>query len=102
MVPSVSRREFVAWSVGLGAAWVAGRGAKGEEVAWLPEIQRVPPNVPVLPRPLTPLLVDSAGQPITTQEQWQRRRAEIRAEWLAYLRPFSPSRPAPPPLDNVE
>ena len=52
MVPSVLRREFIAWSVGLGAAWVAGRGAQGEEVSWLPEVQRVPPNVPVLPRPL--------------------------------------------------
>jgi len=46
-------------------------------------------------------LVDSAGQPITTPEQWQRRRAEIRAEWLAFLRPFSQSRPTPPALETL-
>lgn len=45
--------------------------------------------------PLSPLLIDQAGDPIATIEAWRNRREQLRGQWLDFLKP--PPRPAAAP-----
>jgi len=99
----VSRREFVAGSVG-GCWLLASRAAaleSAKEVTWLAEIQTPPEKLPEGATKLSELLVDSKGQRITTKDAWQPRREELRKWWLDFLGPPPARRAAPPKLEIV-
>lgn len=91
---SRDRREFLKRS----AALVAGatlfapeRGARADdrppaaEVPWLDEVQRKPDKVPPTAPKLGTVLQDAAGRPISTLEDWERRRAQLRESWAAFI-----------------
>jgi dienelactone hydrolase len=59
--------------------------APAAELPWITEVQTPPAVIPEDAPQLAPLLVDAAGQPITTPEAWAARRAELRAWWLSFL-----------------
>jgi hypothetical protein len=59
--------------------------APAAELPWLSEVQTPPATIPENAPKLPSLLVDAAGQPITTREAWAQRREEIRRWWLAYI-----------------
>jgi hypothetical protein len=59
--------------------------APAAELPWLSEVQTPPAVIPEDAPKLPSLLVDAAGQPITTREAWAQRREEIRRWWLAYM-----------------
>lgn len=75
------------------------------DVPWLGEIQSRPASVPADAPRVSSLLLDAAGQPITTRQQWEQRRAKLRQWWLDFLGPLpggrDPSRAAPPPTLRV-
>jgi dienelactone hydrolase len=105
-----SRREFLAASLAAGSlpalsaalpGWCAAADGAGREVPWLAEVHR-PPEKPAADAPrLNPLLVDSAGRPITTLEGWRARRQELRKWWLEFLHPLEVSRDKVPALETV-
>ena len=70
-----------------------------KDVPWLAEVQQPPERLPDDAPRLSPLLVDGAGQPITTLEGWQPRREAIRRWWLDFLGPLKVDRQGPPPLE---
>ncbi|MCI0361734.1 MAG: hypothetical protein L0211_24885, partial [Planctomycetaceae bacterium] len=97
----VSRREFVAGSVGA-CGVLAYRAAAREtvkDVPWLAEIQTPPENVPDSAPKLSDLLVDASGRRITTREAWEARRKELRQWWLDFLGPPPAKRGAAPKLE---
>jgi dienelactone hydrolase len=100
----LSRRECLA---SLAAAWCLPRLAQAAEAAapkdvpWLNEVQQAPTAVPPDAPRLGPLLVDDAGQPITTLAGWQTKREKIRQRWLDFLHPIRVDRKGPPPLEVV-
>lgn len=73
--------------------WIG--AVRGADVPWLSEVTKVPanPSREWIGR-LTPLLVDEAGQAITTREGWERQRTKIRDEWRKFLGPMPEPRPA--------
>jgi dienelactone hydrolase len=85
----------------LGARSIRASQLASDEVPWLDEIQRVPQELPAAAPRLTPLLVDSDGQPITTVEGWERRRAELRQAWLDFLGSLRLER-TPPTLEVIK
>jgi dienelactone hydrolase len=107
-----TRRQFAGAGAGVIAAAVwggevlSGRRVAGEEskpdarreVDWLAEIQQSPEKLPDDTPRLSPLLVDEAGQPITTASEWKKRREQLRQAWLKFLGPLpaerDPARPA--------
>lgn len=68
--------------------------SSSKEVPWLDEVQTPPKKLPPAAPKLRPLLVDAAGKEITTRAAWERRRSEIRRNWLEFLQP-PPRGPAP-------
>ena len=60
---------------------------RADQLPWIEEVQTPPSVIPEDAPKLSPLLVDSEGQPITSVEQWAKRREEIRRWWLDYLGP---------------
>jgi len=73
----------------------------GGEVPWLSEVQR-PTQAPPADAPrLSPLLVDENGRPITTLDQWERRREAIRRKWLEFLKPLPLQRQQAPAIEVV-
>jgi hypothetical protein len=68
--------------------------AQAADVNWLANVTTVPAETPHehLGK-LAPLLVDEAGQPITTLDGWQRQRQVVRAAWLKFLGPMPDPRP---------
>lgn len=95
----LSRRQFLA--AGASACALAPYApsqlwaADAPDVSWLKEVQTRPENLPADTPKLPSLLVDEAGQPITTLEGWEKRRAELRRRWLEFLGPLKAERPAP-------
>lgn len=87
----LTRRDFLA-AAAVAAATLRGAGAFAEDVSWLDEIQRAPADFPA--RALALVLVDEAGQPITTLAQWQPARERLRRRWLDFLGPMPAERPA--------
>ncbi len=57
------------------------------DVPWLAEVQR-PANEIAAAAQLAPLLIDSAGQPISDWPAWQARRRELRRLWSEYIGEF--------------
>ncbi|MCY3020569.1 MAG: acetylxylan esterase [Planctomycetota bacterium] len=84
-----SRRRFLemigASAVPLSRLGQGEESAAPAEVPWLAEVQREPDKKPKQTVELSPLLVDDAGQPITTREAWQEKRRGIRRAWLEFL-----------------
>ncbi len=68
--------------------------AQAAEVSWLADVTTAPANPPHehLGK-LAPLLVDEAGQAITTRDGWERQRQIIRDAWLRFLGPMPEPRP---------
>ena len=86
-----NRRGFLA-SAAAGAV-LSGLGSRAAEddageVAWLDEVQRPPRELPDDAPVLSSLLMDDAGQPITTLSGWQAKREQIRRWWLEFLGPL--------------
>ena len=69
--------------------------AQTKHVPWLEEVRKAPANPPreELGK-VAPLLVDEAGQAITTREGWERQRKKISDEWRKFLGPMPEPRPA--------
>jgi dienelactone hydrolase len=98
MVRVLSRRGLFGWSLG-GAAFLAHQTLMRADVAWLPEVQRPPADTPLPPAKLAPLLVDRAGNSISTLDGWKARREELREWWLDFLSPLPLQRGAPPQFE---
>ncbi|MCA9052734.1 MAG: dienelactone hydrolase family protein [Planctomycetaceae bacterium] len=84
------RRRFLQTTAALscGAAlW--GDEANQSDVAWLTAVQKPPATTPPEVPKLQPLLVDAQGMPITTRDDWERRRDQLRRAWLEFLGPLS-------------
>ncbi|MHB0956010.1 MAG: alpha/beta hydrolase family protein [Pirellulaceae bacterium] len=73
--------------------------AQSDEVSWLADVTTPPASAPHehLGK-LAPLLVDEAGEVITTRERWERQRQIIRHAWRRLLGPM----PEPRPPVNLE
>lgn len=78
------------------------RAAEPKHPAWLADVQRAPQVLPPDTPKLASVLRDAAGQPITTREAWEKRRAEIRRDWLDFLGPPPAERKAAPKLEVIE
>jgi dienelactone hydrolase len=72
------------------------------DVPWLREVIEPPASLPTPSRPLTPLLVDSTGRPISSVEAWQRRRSDIEHAWRDVLGDLGMAREQPPRVEIVE
>ena len=98
---TLSRREFAASLFAtLPLAALGDKMAKRTDVPWLAEVQTPPAKLPAnaggTPVPKLPsLLVDADGRKITTLAGWQKRRAEIRRDWLGFLGTLKAERPKP-------
>ncbi len=92
-----SRRQFelqlAGLAVGCGAtSALAQQPPPMREVPWLAEIQRPPAVLPPDAPRLNPLLVDFENKPVATLAAWQRRRDEIRDNWLPFVGTWDPPR----------
>lgn len=76
----------------LAIACSAAETAKVSNVPWLADVQRVPTDVPTPKRPLAPLLVSPALEPIKTHDAWEQQRVVLRKQWREFLGEL----PAPP------
>ena len=84
-----NRREFLVTATALATQL----GAEAIEVPWLADVQKTPAKVPFEKLGyFAPLLEDAEGKPITTLDAWQKKRREIRADWMKFLGPM-PARP---------
>jgi dienelactone hydrolase len=85
----VTRSAAAAFAACVAPPWsgvlTAQRPASRRDVPWLNEVLQPPAAVPAPPRPLTPILVDRGGRPITTMNAWNRRRSELEKEWRDLL-----------------
>ena len=50
-----------------------------------------PAMLPLDTPKLESVLRDASGQPITTLQEWEKRRQELREDWLQFLGPPPPS-----------
>ncbi len=94
--PISRRKSLCVLAAGLfGSQFVPTRSqASTTEVSWLEQVVRGPRVVPAAGRgSFEPLLTDSAGQPITTLDQWKQKRQEIRKAWYEFLGPMPQDRP---------
>ncbi|MBI3947625.1 MAG: alpha/beta fold hydrolase [Armatimonadetes bacterium] len=67
-------------------------GTTAAALPWLAEVQTPPASLPADAPRLSPLMVDGAGRPIATVAAWERRRAELREQWLDYMGRFPEER----------
>ncbi|MDX1945577.1 MAG: dienelactone hydrolase family protein [Pirellulaceae bacterium] len=97
----LDRRTWLAALSAAGAGALLPRSAAANEVPWLAEIQQPPAQSPADKIKLSELLVDAAGQPITTLAGWRARREELHRWWLDFLGPMPAERDAvkPPRLE---
>jgi hypothetical protein len=100
---ALNRRQFAATAAAalLVTNARAELGEGPEEVPWLDEVQRPPERLPDDAPPLASLLLDRNGREIADRDAWEERRAELRAEWLAFLGPLDSPRD-PPRLQVLE
>lgn len=102
---SMDRRRFLATSALTASAYtLASRvafAAEPKHVSWLAEIQRRPEKLPAEIKDFPSLLVDASGKPITSVEQWVKRRDTILAWWLNFLGKGPARDPAKPPKFKV-
>jgi Dienelactone hydrolase family len=81
-------------AAGLAGGFANTSEAADRDVPWLAEVQRAtqtPDEFDV--GTLRPLLVDSQDRPICDHDTWLKKRAGLRAAWLAFLGPM-PAAPA--------
>ncbi len=71
----------------LAAILLFGRGSP-VALAGEPNLQSAPAHWPTNAPQLSHLLVDAAGQGITTRRAWRRQRARLKAQWQAVLGEF--------------
>lgn len=64
-----------------------------EELDWLEDVLIPPSEVPLTKRPLSPLLVDAEGRPITTRAAWEEQRTNLRKRWTEFLGMLTIERP---------
>jgi len=86
-----NRREMLASSLSLLACsrFLSAHGPnQRRDVEWLDEIQTAPSKPPPDTPKLRPLLANGDGGPITSLQQWKKRRAELREWWLDFLHPL--------------
>ncbi|MGE3316259.1 MAG: alpha/beta hydrolase family protein [Planctomycetaceae bacterium] len=94
ILPEATRRVFVA-AVFLLLTTAASTPLGAADVPWLLEVTTPPENPPrEMLGAVAPLLVDGDGKAITDQACWERRRVEIRSEWMKFLGPMPEPRPA--------
>ncbi|WP_437231013.1 alpha/beta hydrolase family protein [Planctomicrobium sp. SH661] len=58
-----------------------------EDVPWLDAVTQVPDGIPSPSRPLRNVLELANGTPLTTPEEWEKARGEIRTAWEKFLGP---------------
>ena len=84
--------------VALGLSLLMPRGSRNlcaADVSWLDDVRKAPANPPrERIGKLTPLLINAAGQTITTREGWESHRKQIRDEWRKFLGPMPEPRSA--------
>lgn len=68
---------------------------------WIQQLQKPPARLPDKAERPAPLLFDSQHQPITTPEQWTRRRSELDRAWRDYLGEI-PAPGKPPTYQVIE
>jgi len=56
-----------------------------DDQAWWKILQKPPEKLPGKADKCRPVLMDSAGNRIETRAAWEKRRQEIRGQWLKYL-----------------
>jgi dienelactone hydrolase len=79
----------------LGICTAAVAAEDTREVPWLEEVITAPSSPAQEPvANLAPLLVDAAGEQITTRDQWEGRRQHLHAAWRKLLGPMPNERPA--------
>ena len=95
---AVSRRSFVKSLAAMALAPTIGpRPASSKttdratEVDWLAEVQKPPAKLPADAPRLAPLLLDDEGQPITTRDAWERKRATPQTRVARFSWPHRPS-----------
>jgi dienelactone hydrolase len=103
---SMDRRRFLATSALAASAWTRLSrytiAAEPKHVSWLAETQQRPEKLPADAKEFPSQLVDASGKPITTVEQWVKRRDEIRTWWQNFLGKMPAERdPARPPEFKV-
>ncbi len=105
---SIHRRHFLQAALGT-MAWgsFAGKLQAQDQLAWLREIQHPPAKLPDDAPQLSSLLMDEAGNKITTLDAWKKRREVIRARWRKFLGELTAKRHAVPKLtvlaeDNID
>ena len=105
-----TRRRWLGASLGASLWTFLPRSGKPQnavplDVPWLAEIQSRPASIPADAPQIRPWLLDANGRPITTREQWNQRRAELRRWWLDFLGPLpggrAPAQEAAPPALKV-
>ncbi|MEZ6056670.1 MAG: dienelactone hydrolase family protein [Planctomycetaceae bacterium] len=74
---------------GVLATIAAAEETRRKGVDWLAKRQSIPEMLPPEAPKLSPLLVTVDGEPIVDREGWQRRRKELRDEWLKLLGPLA-------------
>ena len=86
----MDRRRFLTTTAALAcASTLRSEDRSPNDVDWLSDVQRLP-RQPVATAPaLRSLLIDDHGDPIATQQAWERRREQLRREWLKFLGPLS-------------
>ncbi len=70
-------------------------------VSWLADVQRAPSKLPEDAPRLAPLLVDAEGRQFRERQAWERRRHELREQWLAFLGAYDSPR-MPPRLELLD
>lgn len=96
----INRREAMAIGLSAAALAVARRGVASEpeqprDVLWLADVQTPPALVPgVNGGRLDPILKLASGENVSTLDDWQRRRKELRDAWMTYLGSMPAERPA--------
>jgi dienelactone hydrolase len=101
----LNRRTLFKGACTTAAALAAGSSWGTElkkDVAWLPEVQQRPVQLPTDTPKLPPLLIDGRGDPITTLDGWKARRRELAQWWLDFLGPLPAERKGPPRLKVVK
>jgi hypothetical protein len=73
-----------------------------QELTWLAEIQKPPKRFSSNAPKLTALCRQKDGTPIISKDQWLRRRAELKEEWLKFLGPMPAERKEAPKIEIIE
>jgi fermentation-respiration switch protein FrsA (DUF1100 family) len=110
-MPRLSRRALLAHGAAAAFGASVGRATAGvlsaqvasrRDVPWLRDVLGPPPATTPPSRPLSPLLVDSAGRAITTLDGWRRRRTALERAWLDELGSLDLERGRPPRVEILE